>query len=66
MKTSVFPKAYYHGLLVQIEVRLATLALVRFDDRLSIVPTEDLKEVPSEVAAAASGGASAAVSRQRS
>jgi len=64
--TSVFPKVYYHGLLVQVQARLDILALVRFDDRLSIVPAEDLKEVPSEVAAAASAGASAAVSWQRS
>lgn len=61
---SVFPKVYYHGLLVQVQARLDILALVRIDDRLSIVPAEDLKEVPSEIAAAASAGASAAVSWQ--
>lgn len=64
--TNVFPKTYYHGLLVRVEYKLDTLALIRFDDRLSIVLTEDLKEAPCRVAAAANAAASAAVSSQRS
>ncbi|PYV39322.1 MAG: hypothetical protein DMG06_23475 [Acidobacteria bacterium] len=63
--TNVFPKAYYHGLLVQVEAQLDTLALVRFDGRLSIVLTEDLKEAPRQVPATANTAAFAAVSGQR-
>ncbi len=63
-KTNKFQKAYYHGLLVQVEDRLETLALVRFDGRLLVVPTEDLKEVPYHAAAAAKVTTSAAVSNR--
>jgi hypothetical protein len=63
--TIVLPKAYYHGLLVQVEAQLDTLALVRFDGRLSIVLTEDLKEAPRQVPAAANTAAFAAASGQR-
>ena len=63
--TNVFPKAYYHGLLVQVEAQLDTLALVRFDGRLSIVLTKDLKETPYQVPATANTAALAAVSGQR-
>ena len=63
--TKVFPKAYYHGLLVQVEAQLDTLALVRFDGRLSIVLTKDLKETPYQVPATANTAALAAVSGQR-
>ncbi|MCI0420501.1 MAG: hypothetical protein L0387_08275 [Acidobacteria bacterium] len=64
-KTKAHQRAYYHGLLVQVKAKLDILALVKFDDRLFIVLAEDLKEAPSEGAAAASAGASAAASRQR-
>jgi len=47
IKTKIeFQEAYYHGLLVDVEDRLENLALVRFGDKLSVVPAEDLKELP--------------------